>query len=597
MTAITAAIFAVDASAANSLTTIPTTGTSPSLKVDFSTQTGVQNVANVPLTNILYVTGSSAASSFLPATLTSLAKSGSVIYKYQNKANDIFTYIFTAGVDGVKAGLLVGQTYVIHQRTRDGSLTAALIAAVATPDKAVGVTFNSLAGFATDADKYNCTSQAALTTTSAPLLVTCTTTTAEEKLIVAPATAGKPGQSTVLGLADVDAAQFASELNGANKANGLLNTGTIAAPKGAAAMGSTPIAAQIFGIAANLKLYKAMQTAQLASGSLSPNCTVGDETEACMPGFTSEQITSIFAKGRFNDWTNLSYGVGNLVTANPGILTPKNTAVHICSRASGSGTLASLQSVFENAPCSVNEAIQAATTTTVYPAASNVVGVELPKASQKVYHSTVGSGDLESCLASFNGDKVVGGAVSPSDTGIVGNGNFGTGTGTNVIKLSPDTSKEDFRWALGILNADRNGNKTLPYRFVKIDGYAPSLVNTANGKYRFWSELSYITSSKQGTALTGVAAALVKGMSLPAIIAKGNKTSATWTTTAANASGYNASGYLATAGQAISGVTAFDPKLPVMPFTHADGADKPGSVNHCRAPAILSGNKTLPGLN
>ena len=583
MTAITAAIFAVDASAV-----VPTIPNSSPLKVDFSTTTGIQNVTNVPLANILYVTGSSAASKFLPNTITTLAMPGTVVYKYQNApANDIFTYVFTAGEEGVKAGLTLNNTYVIHQRTRDGSMTAALIASVATPDKALGVTFNSLADFATNAATFTCTSAAASTATNV-ITVTCSGTT-PEKLVVAPATAkGVTGTSSVLGLADVDAAQFASELNGANKANGLLNTGTAAAPKGAAAMGSSPVAAQVFGIATNLKLYKAMQTAQLASGSLPSTCTVGDDTEACMPGFTSEQITSIFAKGRFNDWSKLSFGAGNdLVSANA-TNKPANTAVHLCSRASGSGTLASLQSVFENAPCSVNEAIQAATTTTIYPAATNVAGTELANASEKVYHSTVGSGDLENCLATFDGYDTA--TKTAATSGINGNGNFGAGTG-NKISLSPPTTKDDFRWAVGILNADRNGNKALPYRFVKIDGYAPSLVNTANGKYRFWSELSYITS-KPGTALTGTAAAIVKAMSVPAIIAKGNPTTATWSTTAANASGY-----MATAGQAISGVTAFDPKLPVMPFTHADGANKAGSVNHCRAPAILNGKVTLPGLN
>jgi len=585
MTAITAAIFAVDASA--SLTEIPTIAGSSPLKVDFSTQTGVQNVANVPLANILYVTGSSAASKFLPNTITTLAKPGTIVYKYQNApANDIFTYVFTAGEEGVKAGLALNNTYVIHQRTRDGSMTAALIASVATPDKALGVTFNSLADFAANVATFTCGSAAASTPTNV-ITVTCSGTT-PEKLVVAPASAkGVTGSSSVLGLADVDAAQFASELNGANKANGLLNTGTAAAPKGAAAMGSSPVAAQVFGIATNLKLYKAMQTAQLASGSLPSTCTVGDDTEACMPGFTSEQITSMFAKGRFNDWSNLSYGAGNLVSANA-TNKPANTAVHLCSRASGSGTLATLQSVFENAPCSVNEAIQAATTQTVYPAAANVAGTEQANASEKVYHSTVGSGDLENCLATFDGYDTA--TKTASTKGIVGNGNFGAGTG-NPIVLSPATSAGDFRWAVGILNADRNGNKALPYRFVKIDGYAPSLVNTANGKYRFWSELSYITP-KPGTVLTGTAAAIVKAMSAPAIIAKGNPSTATWSTTAANASGY-----MAAAGQAISGVVAFDPKLPVMPFTHADGANRAGSVNHCRAPAILNGKVTLPGLN
>ena len=578
MTAITAAIFAVDASA--SLTELPTIAGSSPLKVDFSTSTGVQNVANVPLPNNLYVAGSSAARGFLERTAEAYAKPGSVIYKYQNTgaSANIFTYVFTAGDTAVANGLVKDQTYVIHHRTRDGSITAPLIASFPTPDKAVGVTFNSLADFAENAANYTCGSAAALTAT-APLMVVCKGTT-PEKLVVAPANAtGAAGRPSVLALNDVDAAQFVSPLNGANAANGL--------PKKALTMGSTAFAAQVFGIGVNLKLRNAMQTAQLASGSLPSTCVAGDDTEACMPGFTTAQITSIFAAGRFNDWTNLSYGTGNLVSANPG-KTPRNTAVHICSRTAGSGTLATFQTVFENAPCTVNEAIQSAVSKTIFPLTSSVLGVEAPSATAKVYHAIESSGDVENCLASLDGFDVA--KKAASTTGIVGNGNFGAGA-TQPLVLSPATSAGDFRWAVGIFNADRNTTNALPFRFVKIDGYSPSLINTANGKYKFWSELSYVTPTPT-TKLSLTAQAFVNGMSKPEIIAKSNVKFASWDKTAASASGY-----MATAARAISGATAFNPDLPVMPFTHSNGAASVGSVNHCRAPAILSGNKLLPGLN
>ena len=577
MTAITAAIFAVDVSA--SPTELPTIAGSSPLKVDFSTKTGVQNVANVPLSNNLYVAGSSAARGFLERTAEAYAKPGSVIYKYQNTgaSANIFTYVFTAGDTAVANGLVKDQTYVIHYRTRDGSITAPLISSFPTPDKAVGVTFNSLADFAANAANYTCGSAAAVTAT-APLMVTCKGTT-PEKLVVAPANAtGAAGRPSVLALSDVDAAQFVSPLNGANVANGL--------PKKALTMGSTAFAAQVFGIGVNLKLRNAMQNAQIASGTLPASCA-GDDTEACMPGLTTAQITSIFASGRFNDWTNLSYGTGNLVSANPG-KTPKNTAVHICSRTAGSGTLATFQTVFENAPCTVNEAIQAAVSKTIFPLQSSVLGEEKPNATAKVYHSIESSGDVENCLASLDGFDVA--KKAASTTGIVGNGNFGAGT-TPPLVLSPATSGEDFRWAVGIFNADRNATNALPFRFIKIDGYSPSLINTANGKYKFWSELSYITPTPT-TKLSLTAQAFVNGMSKPEIIAKSNLKTASWDKTAATASGY-----MATAARAISGAKAFNPALPVMPFTHSNGGNSVGSVNHCRAPAILNGNVMLPGLN
>jgi hypothetical protein len=283
----------------------------------------------------------------------------------------------------------------------------------------------------------------------------------------------------------------------------------------------------------------------------------------------------------------LSYGTGNLVSANPG-KTPKNTAVHICSRTAGSGTLATFQTVFENAPCSVNEAIQAAVSKTVIPLQSSVLGVEAANATSKVYHAIESSGDVENCMASLDGFDVA--KKAASTTGIVGNGSFGAGT-TQPLVLSPATSGEDFRWAVGLFPATNNTTNSWPYRFVKIDGYAPSLINTANGKYKFWSELSYITPTPT-TKLSLTAQAFVNGMSRPDIIVKGNPTKASWSTTAASASGN-----MATAAKAITGATAFNPALPVMPFTHSNGANSVGSVNHCRAPAILKGKVTLPGLN
>jgi hypothetical protein len=262
--------------------------------------------------------------------------------------------------------------------------------------------------------------------------------------------------------------------------------------------------------------------------------------------------------------------------------------VHICSRTAGSGTLATFQTKFENAPCSVNEAIQAAVSKTIYPLTSSVLGEEKPNATAKVYHSIESSGDVLNCLASLDGYDVA--KKAASTTGIVGNGNFGAGA-TKALVLSPATSAGDFRWAVGIFNADSNANNALPFRFVKIDGYSPSLINTANGKYKFWAELSYITPTPT-TKLSLTAQAFVNGMSKPEIIAKVNLKTASWDKTAATASGY-----MATAAKAITGATAFNPALPVMPFTHSNGANSVGSVNHCRAPAILNGNVTLPGLN
>ena len=571
--AVSAALFSIEASAL-STSVIPVIALSSPSKVDWSTATGVQNVGNVPAANVVYANGSSAATKFLGNAITAVAKPNTIVYKYSNTAADIFTYVFTTGATP-PTGFVANQNYIVHKRDRDGSMMAPM-SATGLPGTAVvnAVTYNSLVDFATNQATWTC-GAVTLDPTKA-VVSTCTNTTAEV-LVPAPATAtGLAGKAGILGIADVDAAQFASPLNGANTAN-LLTTK-------AATMGSIPVAAQVFGIAVNLKLRDAMQVAEVASGALTNALCASDavvrETEACMPSFTSEQISSIFAQGRFNDWTNLSYGTGtNLVSANTATK-PANTAVHICSRAAGSGTLATVNTVYENAPCTAsNEAIQAATSATVNPVAINTVTTnEGAAGATKAYYSTVGSGDLENCLKTMD-------SFSATAPGTPGYGNFALGTG-QVPTFTPAAAQGGFRWAVGILNADRNTGNTLPYRFVKIDGYAPSLANTANGKYRFWSELSVIKATA-ATALTGGSLGLYNAMIDPAIIVQSK---------ANNPAGF-VSGYLGVASTAVSGATAFDPLRPVMPFTHQNLANTAGSVNHCRAATIMSGTKYLPWLN
>jgi hypothetical protein len=150
-----------------------------------------------------------------------------------------------------------------------------------------------------------------------------------------------------------------------------------------------------------------------------------------------------------------------------------------------------------------------------------------------------------------------------------------------------------YRWAIGILNAERNSTNLLPYRFVKIDGFSPSAKNVAQGKYKFWTELSIV-----GTVpTTGAGFGLIKIMKDPAIIAKANKTP----TTIGAMTGYLATAENATYNSAISPGTlvnaAFDPLRPVSPLTHADKTNKVGSVNHCRVANVLISKPAVPGLN
>ena len=562
-TAVSALVFTGNASAV-----VPTIGAVGAKSVDFSAATGIANAANVAAT--AYFDGSSAATPFLESAIKLSAAPNSVIYKYYDSSKTAFTYIFETGATP-PTGLTANKNYVVHKRDAGGSVTAILQASTLAANKAL-VTFNqtlpTVAGSfgAVASTVYPC-SQPALNAV-APVVATCTSAT-----LVALGV--KPTTAPAVNLADVDAVQFASVLNGATAANSLATLAT------AAAIPSSAIAGQVFGVAVNLKLRNAMQKAMIASGALPATCTVGNETEACMANFTTADMAALFGQGRFTSWKDFRFGGAagqNLVDAQAAADKPGNSDVHMCSRAAGSGTLASAQIVFEDAPCSSsNEAIQS-------PAALTIVNETGTSGSMKAYHATTSSGQLENCLETMDGYNV---ANSTSGATMVANGTF--------TPLPTFVGTANFRWAVGILNTDRNGTNALPYRFTKIDGFSPTNSNVAQGKYKFWSELS-VVGVFPTAALNPLGTSLVTTMSTPATIAISNITPINFGNT----------GYLATAANATYDTViapgtlinaAFDLLRPVNPFTHADNLNTAGSVNHCRVANVLGGAKALPGLN
>ena len=561
-TAISAVVFTGQASAV-----IPTTTAGAVNEyVDFTVVTGVSNGANVFGT--AYFTGSSAANAFLESAIKISAAPNTKVFKYYDSSKAALTYFFSTGASPT-AGFTANKNYVVHKLDKGGSVTAIMSASTLAANK-LTVKFNqtlpTVAGsFGKTPLVWPCTNPTLSPT--AGVIADCTSTTAVSLAV-------KPTTALVFNLADVDASQFASVLNGATTANKLATLAT------AQLMPSTALAAQTFGVAVTLKLRNAMQKAMIASGALPDTCTVGSEIEACMASFTSADLTALFSKGRLTTWKNLRFGGvdgQNLFEAQADADKPGNPNVHICSRAAGSGTLAAANLVFENAPCvTSNEAIQSPAVTTSAPE-TGLSG------ANKIYHATSSTGELENCLETMDGYKVSDASFPGS---MVANGTFPLPT---LLGLG------NFRWAVGIMNTDKNTSNTLPYRFVKINGFSPSAKNVAQGKYTFTSELSLIGVAP--TAITNpLAYGLLELMKDPLTIAKANKTS----------TNFGVTGYLATAPSATFNTqgtggalinAAFEAARPVNPFTHADMNNTAGSVNHCRVANVLSGAKALPGLN
>ncbi len=185
----------------------------------------------------------------------------------------------------------------------------------------------------------------------------------------------------------------------------------------------------IQGVTVTKNLRDALQTQQ--------GLTSGSETLANMPSISTSTVNAIFT-GRALTLTDLG-------------LTAGDDNLYLVRRSNGSGTTRSFESRFVGNLCNSGLAAMTAATTLVTASIGtqcNVVGAATP-GTQNLQAGT--SDDLVSCLNSWN---------------------------TNGA------------YAIGYLTTDYTPVSGDGYRWLKVDGYEPSLKNVADGKYKVWSELS-----------------------------------------------------------------------------------------------------------
>ncbi len=213
----------------------------------------------------------------------------------------------------------------------------------------------------------------------------------------------------------------------------------------------------IFGVPVDLGLRNAPQAARFPRGDpcnpANPRYSdsVGvdsdtrakrGETEHCMPGFTRAQVAGIFA-GTITEWGQLLTPAGyplakkdpatGQIVVPSGVEAPRDDHVKVCRRVDTSGTQASYEMFFLNQRCA----------TGVHPFVNNGPQIFLGS----------GTADVKACLNQLDQQKVWGVGIMSTE---------------NVA-----TSAED-RW-----------------RFVKMDGVAPTLLNTFSGRWPFFVEQSY----------------------------------------------------------------------------------------------------------
>lgn len=214
--------------------------------------------------------------------------------------------------------------------------------------------------------------------------------------------------------------------------------------------GQAALAALMFNNPVTLKLYRKLQEAQFPANSVChptngsfnllttsetdrPD-TTNAESEACMPSLQREEIDSILT-GRIVTWNQLLRSDG---TSIPGLSGP----IQICRRVDGSGTQATVNALVSSFPCDTNLA----------DGSIDIIAPRVANGTTVIGNS--GSGDVDNCLHNFDAS-----ATNP--------------------------------YAIGNLSVEgRNTDKQRNWRFIKIDGVAPTLQHAHDGDYWFWAQQS-----------------------------------------------------------------------------------------------------------
>jgi len=273
-----------------------------------------------------------------------------------------------------------------------------------------------------------------------------------------------------IGTSDIEPDKFASifpqnvpvaDLN----LDGNQNNDPLPAYKTAGVLSDVGLAQLIFGVPVNVVMYQDLQRAQFPAGHpLNADCHPAGanygsiansannaNSEKCMPSLTGQEIRSIqMAGGAIR--STLDFQAENpfgsaAFSQLTGTGTTDNT-IQICRRVNGSGTQAQFNAIMLGYPCD--------------PTGDGTIDTLVPETEGAFTTFVVnnsGSGDVEKCLNDYN-------------------------NATNVTGKNAALRK---RWAIGVQSLEKNapsgGAYSNAYRFIKVDGFAPTLANAHAGDY------------------------------------------------------------------------------------------------------------------
>lgn len=163
------------------------------------------------------------------------------------------------------------------------------------------------------------------------------------------------------------------------------------------------------------------------------------------------------------------------------------------------------------------------------------------------------------------------------------------GSGTSDVKHCLMLRHEKNLWAVGVFSTENVADsESTPWRFIKMDGVAPTLLNTFNGRWQFFVEQTFQWRGDRSEApLTGWKLLLIEHFAAqagnPLIVAKLNeKFRHTWGDAGVLALG--TSGIrppIPVPGQPVN--TANLRENPVLALTHATR----GATNNCVPPVAI----------
>ncbi len=262
----------------------------------------------------------------------------------------------------------------------------------------------------------------------------------------------------------------------------------------------------VWGLPVSKNLRNALQTVQGLVRSTVPHDDPSRDTEEAMPTLARAQVAALFS-GAIKSWDDFYDSQGMPLTrsallapgppadpdasgASPGAYRPDRSSgatVYICRRIAGSGTQASYEVHYLRARC------EADAPPFVTPNdGSDVKNGGDPNRLVRIAHPA---------------------------------GNVFAGPGTADVRECLDAHAQFNRWAVGILSTESVGNNgNRKFRFVKVDGAAPTLLNAYLGRWPHVTEQSMqwrrsfdpsLTTTPEGRILGFIAT----NLGLPRVIA------------------------------------------------------------------------------